>query len=95
MSHINSSNKVNVGDESSNWVIAFSKIPDGWYVTQQRDFSYIFPMEFKSEQEGIDYFLEDTVLFFSIESEIKHFSIGFDECVLYLDNIGSIIKVGR
>ena len=54
MSHINSSNKVNVDDEPSTWVIAFSKITDGWYVTQQRDFSYIFPMEFKNEQEGID-----------------------------------------
>lgn len=93
MSEVSSQNRQVNGMEKSTWIIAFSRKCDYWFVTNQRNFDYEYPVEFKSEQDGIDFFLNRPSIFFSIEAELKNFCIGYDECVVYLDNVDAFIEV--
>lgn len=86
-------NNNNTNAEYPTWIIAFSRKCDYWFVTNRRNFDYEYPVEFKSEQDGIDFFLNRPSIFFSIEAELKNYCIGYDECVVYLDNVGALIEV--
>lgn len=95
MSYIQLPKNADFSDKFSTWIIAFCPDANSWFVTNERHFYFEFPFEFKTEQAGIDYFLENTSIFYSIESEICRRNLEFDECTVYLDNINAEVKVGR
>lgn len=95
MSYIQLPKNADFSDKFPTWIIAFCPDTNSWFVTNERHFYFEFPFEFKTEQAGIDYFLENTSIFYSIESEICRRNLEFDECAIYLQNINAEVKVGR
>ena len=95
MSYIKLPNDTNFNKKFPTWIIAFCPDTNSWFVTNERYFYFEFPFEFKTEQAGIDYFVENPSIFYGIETEICRRNLEFDECTVYLDNINAEVKVGK
>lgn len=52
------------------YVLAYSPSDCAWSITNKRFFYYIYPKEFKSKEEGINYFENNLKVFYEIELKI-------------------------
>ena len=74
------------------WIIAFCPDTLDWFVTNERFFFYEYNKEFNSEQEAIDYFLDNALEFYKIEEQIMKIP-EFTQNKLWLSNLERKIEL--
>lgn len=74
------------------WIIAFCPDLDCWFVTNQRFFYYEYDKEFKTEEEGIEFFKENAKLFYDIEMKMEVYRPSFYEGGVWLENLKELVK---
>lgn len=79
--------------EFPTWIIAFCPDPSNWFVTNKRFFYYEYEKEFKTEEEGIEFFIKNPKIFYDIENQMGIYRPSFDENKVWLENIGKTIEV--
>ena len=67
------------------YIIAFCPDTDSWFVTNQRFFWYEYQKEFETEEEGIDFFKNNTKIFYDLELKMGIYRPSFYENYLCLD----------
>lgn len=75
------------------YIIAFCPDTDEWFVTNERFFYYEFPMEFKTEEDGISYFRKHASTFYQLEIDMVAYRPRFHEGVVFLSNTNELIRV--
>ena len=79
--------------EFPTWIIAFCPDTDSWFVTNKRFFYYEYEKEFKTEEEGIEFFIKNPKIFYDIEIQMGIYRPSFNENGVWLDNITKILEV--
>lgn len=79
--------------EFETYIIAFCPDLDEWFVTNKRFFYYEFPMEFKTEEDGISYFRSHAASFYQLEIDMETYRPSIYEGVVYLSNTEELIRV--
>lgn len=51
-------------DTFDTYILAFCPDTDSWFATNQRFFYYEYPKEFKTENEAIEFFINNPTIFF-------------------------------
>ena len=74
------------------WILAFCPDTLDWFATNERFFFYEYNKEFNSEQEAIDYFLDNTLEFYQIEEKIMNIP-EFAKNKLWLSNLEKKIEL--
>ena len=74
------------------WILAFCPDTLDWFATNERFFFYEYNKEFNSEQEAIDYFLDNTLEFYQIEEKIMNIP-EFTKNKLWLSNLKRKIEL--
>ena len=74
------------------WILAFCPDTLDWFATNERFFFYEYNKEFNSEQEAIDYFLDNTIEFYKIEEQIMKI-LKFAQNKLWLSNLERKIEL--
>lgn len=77
--------------EFPTWIIAFCPDIDSWFVTNKRFFYYEYEKEFETEKDGIQFFIENTEIFYDIEVQMGF--IPFNKNGLWLDNISDLVEI--
>lgn len=76
------------------WIIAFCPDTLDWFATNERFFFYEYNKEFNSEQEAIDYFIDNALEFYKIEKQIMEMEIPkFAQNKLWLSNLENPIEL--
>lgn len=80
--------------EFDTYIIAFCPDTDSWFVTNKRFFYYEYPeIEFKTEQEGINYLKRNPKTFYQIEIDMKVYRPSFNKNGIWVENINKLIKI--
>lgn len=79
--------------EFETYIIAFCPDSDEWFVTNKRFFYYEFPMEFRTEEDGISYFRKHASTFYQLEIDMEAYRPSFYEGVVFLSNTNELIRV--
>lgn len=74
------------------WILAFCPDTLDWFATNERFFFYEYNKEFNSEQEAIDYFLDNALEFYEIEGKIMKIP-EFAQDKLWLSNLERKIEL--
>lgn len=67
------------------YIIAFCPDTDSWFVTNKRFFWYEYQKEFETEEEGIDFFKNNTKIFYDLELKMEIYRPSFYTNYLCLD----------
>ena len=84
--------KYDLNHKFDTWILAFCPDTLDWFATNERFFFYEYNKEFNSEQEAIDYFLDNTLEFYQIEEKIMNIP-EFAKNKLWLSNLGKKIEL--
>lgn len=68
------------------WIIGFCPDTGSFFVTNKRFFFYEFEKEFKSENEGIEFFENNLSLFYNIQNRMLEYPPSFLKNKVWLDN---------
>ena len=79
--------------EFETYIIAFCPDADKWFVTNKRFFYYEFPMEFRTEEDGISYFRKHASTFYQLEIDMGAYRPSIYEGVVFLSNTKELIRV--
>lgn len=79
--------------EFDTYIIAFCPDTDEWFVTNKRFFYYEFPMEFRTEEDGISYFRKHASEFYQLEIDMDVCCPSVCEGVVFLSNTNELIRV--
>ena len=79
--------------EFETYIIAFCPDYDFWFATNQRYFYYEYPKEFQTENEAIEYFVNNPNIFYEKEIEMEVYRPSFNENGVFLENIRKLIEV--
>ena len=74
------------------WIIAFCPDILDWFATNERFFFYEYNKEFNSEQEAINYFIDNAREFYKIEEQIMEIP-KFARNKLWLSNLENPIEL--
>lgn len=79
--------------EFETYIIAFCPDTDEWFVTNKRFFYYEFPMEFRTEEDGILYFRKHASTFYQLEIDMEVYRPSIYDGVVFLSNTNELIRV--
>ena len=74
------------------WIIAFCPDTLEWFATNERFFFYEYSKEFNSEQEAINYFIDNVREFYKIEEQFMEIP-KFAQNKLWLSNLKNPIEL--
>lgn len=77
--------------EFPTWIIAYCVDSNSWFCTNKRFFYYEYPVEFGSENDGIEYFKEHVYEFFKLSQEMYPKKIDS----IFLENLCKEYKVSH
>lgn len=85
-------NEYDFNHKFDTWIIAFCPDTLDWFVTNERFFFYEDNKKFNSEQEAIDYFIDNAREFYKIEEQIIEIP-KFAQNKLWLSNLENPIEL--
>ena len=68
------------------WIIGFCPDTGSFFVTNKRFFFYEFEKEFKSEDEGIEFFESNLLFFYQLQNRLMKYLPTFLKNKIFLDN---------
>jgi hypothetical protein len=68
--------EVDFNEEFPTWILAYCVDTNSWFCTNKRFFYYEYPVEFDSEEAGIEYFKSHVTEFFKLSREMYPGKIG-------------------
>lgn len=81
--------EVDFNTEFPTWILAYCVDTNSWFCTNKRFFYYEYPVEFGSENEGIEYFKEHVTEFFKLSQEMHPKKIGS----MFLENVIKVYEM--
>ena len=93
MAYVRLPDGMNFSTKFSTYIIAFCPDLDSWFVTNYRFFYYEYDKEFKTEEEGIEFFKSNPKIFYDIEKEMNVYRPSFNKNGVWLDNTRELISI--
>ena len=81
--------------EFDTWIIAFCPDTDSWFVTNKRFFYYEYEKEFKTEEEGIEYFENNLLDFFKLNEVLTDYRPSFNKGGIFFETTNKFYKLGE
>ncbi len=75
------------------YIIAFCPDTASWFVTNERFFFYEYKKEFKTKEEGIDFFKKNPRIFYDEEIRMKVYRPSFYKNGVWLDDIRGLVPI--
>lgn len=77
---------VDFSTKYNTYIIGFCPDIESWFVTNERYFYYEYPVELKTEKDGIEYFMNNPRKFLDIVRQM-HYRYGLEkQTMVYLEN---------
>ena len=81
--------------EFPTWIIAYCPDLCSWFVTNKRFFFYEYDKEFDTEEEGIEFFKNNSKIFYNEENRMTTYRPSFYVGGVWLDNTREFINVSN